>query len=40
MKACINGHWLACDDTGFGPAVILVHSFTLCRQMWQPQVEA
>lgn len=40
MKACINGNWLAYDDVGCGPAVVLIHSFPLCRQMWQSQVEA
>jgi pimeloyl-ACP methyl ester carboxylesterase len=40
MKACINGNWLVYDDVGCGPAVILIHSFPLCRQMWQAQVEA
>jgi 3-oxoadipate enol-lactonase len=40
MKACINGNWLAYDDVGCGPAVILIHSFPLCRQMWQAQIEA
>jgi len=40
MKACINGNWLAYDDIGCGPAVVLIHSFPLCRQMWQSQVEA
>ena len=40
MKACINGNWLAYDDVGCGPAVILVHSFPLCRHMWQAQIEA
>lgn len=40
MKACINGNWLAYDDIGQGPAVVLVHSFPLCRQMWQAQIEA
>ncbi len=40
MKACINGNWIAYDDIGEGPAVILIHSFPLCRQMWQPQLEA
>lgn len=39
MKACINGNWLAYDDVGVGPAVILLHSFPLCRQMWEPQVK-
>lgn len=40
MKACINGNWLAFDDVGCGPAVILIHSFPLCRQMWKSQIEA
>jgi pimeloyl-ACP methyl ester carboxylesterase len=40
MKACINGNWLAYDDVGCGPTVILIHSFPLCRQMWRAQVEA
>jgi len=40
MKACINGNWLAYDDVGCGPAVVLIHSFPLCRQMWQSQIEA
>ncbi len=40
MKACINGNWLAYDDVGYGPAVILIHSFPLCRQMWQSQIKA
>lgn len=39
MKACINGNWMAYDDVGVGPAVVLVHSFPLCRQMWRAQVE-
>lgn len=29
---------LACDDTGRGLPVVLIHGFPLCRQMWQPQV--
>lgn len=28
------------DDRGTGPAVVLVHGFPLCRQMWSPQVSA
>jgi pimeloyl-ACP methyl ester carboxylesterase len=40
MKACINGNWLTYDDVGCGPAVVLIHSFPLCRQMWQAQIEA
>ena len=40
MKACINGNWMGFDDAGVGPAVILLHSFPLCRQMWDAQVKA
>jgi pimeloyl-ACP methyl ester carboxylesterase len=40
MKACINGNLIAYDDVGVGPAVILLHSFPLCRQMWEPQIKA
>ena len=40
MKACINGNWLAYDDVGVGPAVVLLHSFPLCRQMWDSQINA
>jgi pimeloyl-ACP methyl ester carboxylesterase len=29
---------LSCDDRGSGPAVVLIHGFPLCRQMWQPQI--
>ena len=39
MKACINGNWLAYEDAGYGPAVVLIHSFPPCRQMWQSQIE-
>ncbi len=31
---------LSYDDRGSGPAVVLIHGFPLCRQMWQPQVKA
>lgn len=30
---------LAYDDQGQGPAVLLIHGFPLCRQMWRPQIE-
>ena len=40
MKACINGNCLAYEDVGFGPAVVLIHSFPLCRKMWHSQIEA
>lgn len=39
MKASINGRRIAYDDIGDGPAVVLIHSFPLCRQMWRPQLE-
>lgn len=31
---------LTCDDSGSGPAVVLIHGFPLCRRMWQPQAAA
>lgn len=37
MNALINGINLAYEDTGSGPAVILIHGFPLCRKMWRPQ---
>lgn len=37
--ALINGINLAYDDSGAGPAVLLIHGFPLCRKMWQPQVK-
>jgi pimeloyl-ACP methyl ester carboxylesterase len=40
MKAAVNGTHLAYDDVGNGPAVVLMHGYPLCRQMWRPQVEA
>jgi len=40
MKAAINGINLAYDEAGSGPAVVLIHGYPLCRQMWRPQVEA
>jgi len=40
MKEFLNGTHLVYDDIGSGPAVILLHGFPLCRQMWRPQVEA
>ena len=40
MHTFINGIHLAYDDTGSGPAVVLIHGYPLCRQMWRPQVEA
>lgn len=40
MRANINGINLGYDDLGNGPAVILVHGFPLCREMWRPQLES
>ncbi|MFA5516544.1 MAG: alpha/beta fold hydrolase [Desulfuromonadales bacterium] len=40
MQADINEVSLAFDDTGSGPAVILIHGFPLCRRMWRPQTKA
>jgi pimeloyl-ACP methyl ester carboxylesterase len=40
MKAELNGITLAYDDAGSGPAVVLIHGYPLCRQMWRPQVAA
>jgi pimeloyl-ACP methyl ester carboxylesterase len=31
---------LACDDTGQGPAVVLIHGHPFNRTMWAPQLEA
>lgn len=31
---------LTFDETGSGLPVVLIHGFPLCRQMWQPQIEA
>ncbi|WP_020586072.1 alpha/beta fold hydrolase [Desulfobacter curvatus] len=40
MQAKLNGIQLAYDEAGKGPAVLLIHGFPLCRQMWRPQVQA
>jgi pimeloyl-ACP methyl ester carboxylesterase len=40
MEAIINGIRMAYDDAGSGPAVLLIHGFPLCRQMWHPQTNA
>lgn len=31
---------LACDDSGSGLPLVLLHGFPLCRKMWAPQVAA
>lgn len=38
MNTVINGISMAYDDTGSGPAVLLLHGFPLNRRMWRPQV--
>ncbi len=39
MKTRINGVQIAYEEQGQGPAVLLIHGFPLCRQMWRPQIE-
>lgn len=36
--AFINGIMMAWDDVGEGPAILLIHGFPLCREMWRPQL--
>lgn len=40
MNALIGGVNLAYDDTGSGPAVVLLHGFPFNRRLWRPQVRA
>nr|WP_320015230.1 alpha/beta hydrolase [uncultured Desulfobacter sp.] len=40
MQTELNGIQLAYDEVGEGPAVLLIHGFPLCRQMWRPQAKA
>jgi pimeloyl-ACP methyl ester carboxylesterase len=40
MQTELNGIKLAYDEAGDGPAVLLIHGFPLCRQMWRPQAKA
>jgi len=40
MKTKVNGITLAYDDSGRGPAVILIHGYPLCRRIWRPQADA
>lgn len=40
MQTELNGIQLAYDESGEGPAVLLIHGFPLCRQMWHPQMQA
>ena len=38
MKTLINGFNMAWDDSGSGPALLLIHGFPLNRSMWRPQI--
>ena len=40
MKAVFDDVSLAYDDTGSGPAVVLLHGFPFNRQLWRPQARA
>ena len=40
MRVVINGITMAYDDSGDGPALLLIHGFPLCRRMWHPQINA
>ena len=40
MIARINGSLMAYEETGQGPAVLLLHDLPLNRQMWRPQLDA
>jgi 3-oxoadipate enol-lactonase len=40
MSAVINGITMAYDDSGSGPALLLIHGFPLSRRMWHPQIKA
>ncbi|MBX2998895.1 MAG: alpha/beta hydrolase [Caldilineaceae bacterium] len=37
MKIAVNGTRLYCQEAGFGPAVVLIHGFTLDTRMWDEQ---
>lgn len=37
MKICVNGHTIAFEDSGSGPAVVLIHGYGMCRKMWKQQ---
>ena len=34
----VSGGWLAVERAGAGPAVLLLHGWTLDRRMWRPQL--
>lgn len=39
-SAFINGINMTWDEAGSGPAVLLIHGFPLCRELWKPQIPA
>ena len=39
-SAFINGISMTWDEVGSGPAVLLIHGFPLCRELWKPQTTA
>lgn len=39
MKANINGFSMNFEDTGSGPAVVLLHGFPFCNEMWLEQIK-
>jgi 3-oxoadipate enol-lactonase len=38
-KARVNGIEIAYDDTGSGPALVLLHGYPFNRSLWRDQVE-
>jgi pimeloyl-ACP methyl ester carboxylesterase len=40
MQTTIDGVNIAYDDTGSGPAIVLIHGFPLDRSIWNPQRDA
>jgi 3-oxoadipate enol-lactonase len=40
MTQAANDMILACDDSGSGQPLLLIHGFPLNRTMWRPQIEA
>jgi len=40
MQTTIDGVKIAYDDTGSGPAIVLIHGFPLDRSIWNPQRDA
>jgi pimeloyl-ACP methyl ester carboxylesterase len=40
MQTTVDGMKIAYDDTGSGPAIVLIHGFPLDRRIWNPQRDA